>query len=165
MFYGWAINVAVKHRGLKNVIHIFSKSKMTSSVSCSVHKSREIQFTVMEEERNQKIFTFNKLESENQSLTQPRFSVTEPDRRRSVLGPIPTQLMWSWSCEFVLPCPVFVTMVTACLFTLMTDVLRSVDIRKKKATDWSNRFNCCNLTEIKVELDKLVSKFRNMNIR
>ena len=34
-------------------------------MSCFVHNSKNNQFTVTEEERNQKIFTFKKLESEN----------------------------------------------------------------------------------------------------
>ena len=34
-------------------------------MSCFVHNPKYIQFTVTEEERNQKVFTFKKLESEN----------------------------------------------------------------------------------------------------
>ena len=34
-------------------------------MSCFVHDPKYIQFTVIDEERNQEIFTFKKLESEN----------------------------------------------------------------------------------------------------
>ena len=34
-------------------------------LSCFVHNPKDNQFTVTEKERNQKIFTFKKLESEN----------------------------------------------------------------------------------------------------
>ncbi len=53
------------HKMVKNVDPCLSELEVTSSdvLFCSQHK--DIQFTVTEDERNQKIFTFQKLKSEN----------------------------------------------------------------------------------------------------
>ncbi len=49
----------------KNVDHCFAKPKVTSSNILFCPQPKYIQFTVMEDKRNQKIFTFEKLKSEN----------------------------------------------------------------------------------------------------
>ena len=48
-----------------NVDQCFPKPKTTSSNVLFCPPPKDIHFTVIEEERNQKIFTFKKLESEN----------------------------------------------------------------------------------------------------
>ena len=49
----------------ENIRHCFQKTKMTSSnVLFCPQATKDIQFTVVVVERNQKIFTFKKLESE-----------------------------------------------------------------------------------------------------
>ena len=56
-------------------IRVFPKLKTTSFFKCPQHKN--IQFNVTEEERNQKIFTFKKLESENLDYFSPKMTNTD----------------------------------------------------------------------------------------
>ena len=50
---------------IRNFNQCFPKPETTSSNVLFCPQPKDIQFTVIEEERNQKIFTFKKLESEN----------------------------------------------------------------------------------------------------
>ena len=61
LFYRVVLSIKCKKMA-ENVEMHFPKSKLTSSnvLFCPQHKDNE--FTVIEEERNQKIFTFKKLE-------------------------------------------------------------------------------------------------------
>ena len=54
----------MSENGVKNVDQCIPKPKPASSMSCFCPQL-DIQFTVTEEERNQKTLTFKKLESEN----------------------------------------------------------------------------------------------------
>ncbi len=55
----------MSENGEKNVDHCFPKPKLTSLNVSFCPQPKNIQFTVIKDERNQKIFTFEKLKSEN----------------------------------------------------------------------------------------------------
>ena len=66
-----------------NVDQCFQKSNMTSS-NVLFCPQKDIQFTVREEERNQKIFTFKRLKLEN-------FDYFSPDSKRLINNEKPLQ--------------------------------------------------------------------------
>ena len=55
----------MSENGKKNVDPCFPKPRTTSSNVLFCYQPKDNQFTVTEEERNQKIFTFKKLKSKN----------------------------------------------------------------------------------------------------
>ena len=66
LLFKWLVAWSMKcQKMVENVDQCFPKPKTTSLNVLFFPQPKDIQFTVTEEERNQKIFTFKKLESEN----------------------------------------------------------------------------------------------------
>ena len=62
----------MSENGKQNVDLCFPKPKMTSPNVLFCPQSKDNQFTVIEDERNQKIYTFKKLESEKFDFLPPK---------------------------------------------------------------------------------------------
>ena len=78
----------------ESVDQCFPKPKTTSSNVLFRPQPKDIHFTVVEEERNQKIFTFKKLESENLhffSLKSTQKRLINYQNRASLIG---AALLW-----------------------------------------------------------------------